>query len=165
MLNKEQITADLVTWLKEFVEKPNSALGNWPPCPYARQARLNNKVEIVFTQARDLLFDVVNDIPMLEHKDVIVYCFDHTEISADALAVIVAGMNQAIMKRNVVALEDHPDAVELINGVQMNFGQCGLLLVSNLDKLNGASDQLRSKGYYHAWSQENIDDVVTWRYE
>ena len=165
MLNKEQITADLITWLKEFVEKPNSALGNWPPCPYARQARLTNKVEIIFTQAKDLLFDVTNNIAVLDNKDVIVYCFDHTEITSDALVILVTGMNDTLMKRNIVGLEDHPDAVELINGVQMNFGKCGLLLVAKLDKLNNASDTLRSKGYYKHWSQENVDEVVTWRYK
>ena len=69
------------------------------------------------------------------------------------------------MNINYVILEDHPDAIEYINGVTMNFGHCGLLLVSKLDMLNTASNQLKSKGYYDHWSQENLDEVVTWRFK
>ena len=67
------------------------------------------------------------------------------------------------MPINYVILEDHPLSPEYINGVNMNFGSCGLLLMQKLDKLNSASDQLRDKGYYKHWSKEDLDSVVTWR--
>ena len=162
-MNQELIKEKLLTWITEFVETPNPLLGQWAPCPYARSARLNNKIEIRFSHAKDLLFDVVNNIDLLKDKDVIIFCFDHTKIVPESLAIIVAGMNQALMKVNVVALEDHPDIKESINGVDMNFGLCGLLLVQNLDKLNTASRQLKEKGYYRTWSLDNLDDVVNWR--
>jgi hypothetical protein len=157
------VKQQLIEWIKAFVETPNSLLGHWAPCPYARAARLNNKIEIKFSQARDLLFDVVNNIDLLKNKDVIIFCFDHNEILPESLTVMVAGMNQALMKVNVVALEDHPGIKESISGVDMNFGPCGLLLVQNLDKLNTASHQLKEKGYYKTWSMDNLDDVVNWR--
>ena len=67
------------------------------------------------------------------------------------------------MKKDVVILEDHPDAVETLNGVEMNFRKCGLLLVQKLSKLSTASDQLRENGYYDNWPKENYEDVVAWR--
>jgi hypothetical protein len=70
-----------------------------------------------------------------------------------------------LLLTNYVILEDHPDIPEYINGVCMNFGKCGLLLIQNLDKLNSASDQLRDKGYYSHWTCNNLDDVVNWRYK
>ena len=48
MLNEEQIVQDLTDWMKDFVEKPNPLLNNWAPCPYARQERITDKIEIVF---------------------------------------------------------------------------------------------------------------------
>ena len=69
------------------------------------------------------------------------------------------------MPMNYVILEDHPNIVENINGVCMNFGECGLMVLQKLDKLNNASDQLREKGYYKHWSQEDLDSVVSWRYK
>jgi hypothetical protein len=67
------------------------------------------------------------------------------------------------MPVDYVILEDHPDLPEFVNGVQMNFGFCGLLVIQKLNKLNNAADQLRKKGYYDMWNQEALDEVVTWR--
>ena len=93
-----------------------------------------------------------------------IVCFDHTKISAQELEKLIKVYNQQVlMARNYVILEDHPDAVELVNGVHMNFGHCGLLVIQRLDKLTTASEQLKSKGYYNTWSQSELDQVVTWR--
>jgi len=69
------------------------------------------------------------------------------------------------MPMNYVILEDHPEIVEYVNGVCMNFGECGLMILSRLDMLNNASDKIREKGYYEHWSQEELDSVVSWRYK
>ena len=46
----------------------------------------------------------------------------------------------------------------------MNNGKYAIVFIQKLDKLNEASDYLKSKTkYYDVWSQENLDDVVTWR--
>jgi hypothetical protein len=47
----------------------------------------------------------------------------------------------------------------------MNFGHCGLLVIQKLSKLNNAADKLKGQGYYDTWSQQALDEVVTWRYE
>ena len=154
-----------MSWLKEFVEQPNAKLGGWPPCPYARQARLSNKIAVRFVTAQQLSTQVWAHVSLLSNNDVVVFCFDHQDIDYPTLYNVVTELNQQLMKQNIVVLEDHPDDAEFINGVQMNFGACGLLLMSNLDQLNLASDQLQNKGYYQYWSQENVDRVVTWRYQ
>jgi len=78
----------------------------------------------------------------------------------------VPAYNQTVlMPLDYVILEDHPASVEMLNGVSMNFGQCGLLLVSKLSMLNNASVHLKSKGYYDHWPIENLDAVVTWRFK
>ena len=41
MLNLETVTNDIEQWIINFVEVKNPALGGWPPCPYARKARLD----------------------------------------------------------------------------------------------------------------------------
>lgn len=167
-MNQEDIKEKLITWLKDFVEKPTPALNGWPVCPYARQARINNKIEIVFADpvlAGDLKATVEQSLPSLADRDVVVICFDHTVVNAAQLATDVVTWNQDLMPRNYVILEDHPDIPEILNGLTMNFGVCGLLVVSELNKLNDAADQIRAKGYYDTWPQENIDDVVAWRYK
>ena len=163
MLNEEQIVQDLTDWMKDFVEKPNPLLNNWAPCPYARQARIADKISIIFADHLKLTSTVKKNLSLLEDKDVFIVCFDHTAISADEINELVKTHNKLLMKKDVVVLEDHPDAIETLNGVEMNFGKCGLLLVQKLSKLSTASDQLREKGYYDDWPEENYLDVVAWR--
>jgi hypothetical protein len=141
---------------------PHPSLGDWAPCPYARSARLNNQLKILFSTNQDLYADTMDCISMLDTKEVVVICFDHTLITVDALQQTVTQLNQQLMPDYVV-LEDHPLAPESINGVPMNFGYSGLLVVQRLDKLNTAHNQLKSKGYYQVWTQDNLDQVVTWR--
>ena len=162
-MNEKDITEKLQKWMTEFVEVPNLKLGNWPPCPYARQARISNKVGILFSDIADIADTISKSLELLESKEVVVICFDHTLIEATELRQLVEGINKQLMLNNYVILEDHPDATEYVNGVHMNFGECGLLVIQRLDKLNKASEQLKEKGYYDVWSKSELDEVVTWR--
>jgi hypothetical protein len=164
-MNQTLITEQLDQWLQEFVEQPNPKLGEWAPCPYARQARINNKISIKFCEVFEFTDVIRESFLTLEQKDVVVICFDHIQIDPVSLQEYVAGINKTLMPINYVILEDHPDSPEFINGVKMNFGHCGLLILQKLDKLNTAADQLREKGYYNTWSKENLDDVIRWRYD
>ena len=162
-MNQVEIAEKLNKWMTSFVEVPNPKLGNWAPCPFARQARVNNNISIKFATIPELR-DVVNEsIETLENKEVVVVCFNHKYISPIELQEFVHDMNEMLMPINYVILEDHPDTPEYINEVNMNFGECGLLVIQKLDKLNKASEQLKGKGYYDVWSQKDLDDVVLWR--
>ena len=46
----QHIVDSIVKWMENFVEQPHPSFGNMPPCPYARQFRLQNKVKIIETQ-------------------------------------------------------------------------------------------------------------------
>ena len=151
--------------MTEFIEVPNPKLGAWAPCPFARQARVNNNISIKFASVAELTQAVHESIEELVSKEVVVVCFDHNDINPVELQEYVEGMNKTLMTGNYVILEDHPWTPEYINGVCMNFGHCGLLVIQKLDKLNNASNQLREKGYYKPWSQEDLDSVVSWRYK
>lgn len=147
----------------EFVERPNSLLGGWSPCPFARKARLSSQVKVIFADENNLDASITEAKTLLEDNDVIAVCFDHKIISAETIQTFVIARNLTLMLEDYVILEDHPDAPEFVNGVQMNFGKCGLLLIQRLSKLTEASDQLKSKGYYDHWDRKAIDEVVTWR--
>jgi hypothetical protein len=164
-MNREYIMLELISWLVNFVEKPNPLLGDWAPCPYARQARINNLLEIVFADSNKLTDAVDQALPLLATKDVVIICFDHNQINADKVEILVGDLNRKLMPTDYVILEDHPDRIELLNGVSMNFGKCGLLLLQKLSKLTVASDQLKQKGYYDLWSAESLDYVVSWRHQ
>lgn len=150
-------------WLSTFVEIPNQKLGDWPPCPYARRARIDNKFSIIFADDHNLNKSINEAKTLLQLQDVVVICFDHIVNPADYIQQFVKDINKILMKEDFVVLEDHPDVPELINGVCMNFQKCGLLLIQRLSKLQQASNQLHSKGYYDKWTTQDLDNVVTWR--
>ena len=159
-MDQEQIREKLTQWLINFVENPNPLLGNWAPCPYARQARLANKIHVVF----DSPLEIANYVTFLDDYDVVVLCFDPADYSASQVELFTKHINSVLLWQDYVVLEDHPDAEELVAGVHMNFGKCGLMVLQKLTKINQAADLLRAKGYYDGWSEENLSQVVNWRY-
>lgn len=148
-------------WILNFLDIPQKNLNGWSPCPYAKTALVNDKIEFIYNN--DLKSAVSQNIHILEQKDVLVIFFDKETIQPQDLISLVSDLNRELMKDNIVVLEDHPDNIEMINGVHMNFGETGLLLVQNLDKLTEASDKLRKAGYYDCWSKNELDEVVNWR--
>jgi hypothetical protein len=164
MLDTVKIKEQLINWMQTFVEKPHPALGGWAPCPFARQARINNSIEIRFSEPSLLAYDVYKSLKTLDQgREVVVLCWDHNLIGVEFVQELVLALNRELMPKNYVILEDHPNSPEWVNGVCMNFGTCGLFVIQKLDKLNTAADQLRSKGYYDHWDQAAMDGVVTWR--
>jgi hypothetical protein len=162
-MDQQQIRQQLVAWLVDFVEKPNPMLNGWAPCPYAKKARATNLFDIQFATASTLATTIASAAQQLDQRDVVAVCVDHKQISAADLTNLVQQLNDQLMPQDVLLLEDHPEDVEIINGVHMNFGACAIVFVQQLSKINKASDQLRAGGYYDCWSQENLDSVVSWR--
>jgi hypothetical protein len=159
-MDQDQIREKLTQWLINFVENPNPLLGNWAPCPYARQARLANKIHVVFNSP----LEIAGYVTFLDDYDVVVLCFDPADYSANQVELFTKHINSVLLWQDYVVLEDHPDAEELVAGVRMNFGECGLMVLQKLTKINQAADMLRAKGYYDGWSEENLAPVVDWRY-
>lgn len=161
--NLNHTVEQLIEWMASFVEQPNALLGNWAPCPYARQARVNNKIAFVESHPRELVNTVNKSLVLLDDKDVVIVMFDHTQVDHVVLSSLVKSYNNLLMPHDYVILEDHPDDVEYVNGVKMNYGHCGLLVVQKLSKLNAAADRLRDQGYYQHWDKAALDQVVNWR--
>ena len=151
----------ILKWMQEFVEQPNAKLGNWAPCPYARKARLDNQIEIV--EGENVLVDYLDCD--FDHKGVYVFWYPTKQYSAESLSNMIKHINSDERDHDIVLLEDHPDDVEIIAGVTMNFGQAILVIAQRLSKLNEASAQLSKKDYYDHWSKENLKDVKDWRYK
>jgi len=148
---------NIQAWIDTFVSQYNENLET-VPCPYAKHAKIKYLQSTSIEKDLECIFSSWQD-------DVEVVCvyFDHNTIASEELDSIVEKFNDYAMQGDIVALQDHPEAVESINNVVMNFGQCGLILVQRLSKINHASLILEKKGYYKHWSKENLDDVVTWR--
>ena len=155
----------LISWMTNVLEQPNAKLGGFAVCPYARAARVNNKIAFKYSSVAEFMSALRDGMQELDEREAVVIAFDHTSIDPVTLQEWVADVNRTVlMPTNYVVLEDHPDAPEYVNGVRMNFGECGLLILQRLDRLNEAADRLREQGYYDKWDQQSLDSVVAWRY-
>jgi hypothetical protein len=163
VLNTETVAADILAWSETFVEVPHPALGGWPPCPFARQARLNKTIQVL--TGADPYFDLRNRARWgMGQYEVIVYAYDPEDWPYQRFHSAIEEANtEFLLGRDLLALEDHPTDVEDVNGVIMNQGKYALVLVQSLSKLNTAAKQMATKGFYHSWPEEYLTGLFNHR--
>jgi hypothetical protein len=152
----KQVKQDIEKWIVNFVEVPHPALGGFPPCPYARGARLRNSYDVFI--GSDPYFDLKNRARYgMDNREVIIYAYDPQEWPHDLFASSLDQANQEFLLRaDILALEDHPDDVEIVNGVCMNQGMYALALVQSLSDLNSKAKLMAAKGFYDSWPKDYL---------
>lgn len=157
MLDLETVKQDIERWIVDFVEVKNPSLGGWPPCPYARKARLEN--DFTIRTGVNPYFDLLNVArDGLSGKSVLILVYDpvefpYTQFSSD----LKAANEEALLSKDLLALEDHPEDKEIVNGVCMNQGTYALALVQSLSDLNAKAKVMAAKGFYNAWPEEYLE--------
>lgn len=159
----EQVKADIEQWMINFVEVPHPSLGGWPPCPFARQARMKRSFDVYL--GSDPYFDLKNRARYgMGNKEVIIYVYDPAEWSHELFAASIAAANaEHLLRNDILALEDHPADVENVNGVIMNQGKYAMALVQSLSDLNAKAKQMAAKGFYDAWPEDYLQALFQHR--
>jgi hypothetical protein len=153
-MNFEQAKKDIEQWIMDFVEKPIPQLNGWAPCPYARQARLSKKVDI-----RQGCYNPIDDLKhvVMKEFDVVAYVYGRERWPADEFNQLVDIVNHVHLSgQGLIALADHPDDAESVNGVAMNQGTYAIVFVQDLTKLNHFAKILGNKGFYNGWDEEYL---------
>ena len=155
----EQVRADIESWIENFVEVPHPALGGFPPCPFARQARMKRTFEVYL--GADPYYDLKNRARWgMGNREVIIYAYDPAEWSHELFSASIESANtEHLLRNDILALEDHPADVENVNGVIMNQGKYALALVQCLSDLNTKAKQMAAKGFYHDWPEEYLQGL------
>lgn len=154
-----QAKIDVTNWITGFVEKPNALLNGWAPCPYARVARMQNKISLDIGVApwldlRQISWHGLRDL------DVIVKIYDPRAWPLDRFRTEWQSAQQEFLSpQGLLCLEDHPADIEEVNGVIMNQGTWALLLIQSQIKLEQAAQQLAAKGYYSGWPDSYLSNV------
>lgn len=152
----EQVKSDIESWIVNFCEVPHPALGNFPPCPYARSARLKKSYEVYL--GTDPYYDLKNRARYgMGNKEVIIYVYDPVEWPHELFAASIESANrECLLDHDILALEDHPHDIENVNGVIMNQGTYALALVQSLSDLNQKAKLVAKKGFYDSWPEEYL---------
>jgi hypothetical protein len=93
----------------------------------------------------------------LGHLDVLAFVYDPEDFAAAEFEDLVQRANTGfLLARDLIALSDHPDAPEIVNGISMNQGTWAIVFVQALAKLNAHARTLADRGYYHGWPEDYL---------
>ena len=162
MLDLVTVQSDIERWIETFVEVPHPDLGGWPPCPYARKARLDRDFEVRL--GKDPYWDAADISINGLTKSVIIFAYDATVWDHVEFEYKLNLANEHwLLPQDMLALEDHPDDKEMVNGVCMNQGTYALMLVQNLTDLNEKAQLVAKKGFYDTWPEEYLQALFNHR--
>ena len=162
MLDLATVQQDIESWIENFVEVPHPALGGWPPCPYAKKARLERDFEVGL--GKDPYWDACDISIKGVSKSVVILAYDATEWSHMEFAYKLDQANQHwLLPHDLICLEDHPADREMVNGVCMNQGTYALMLVQSLSDLNAKARHMASKGFYDKWPEDYLKALFNHR--
>jgi hypothetical protein len=155
MLNLDQAKQDIAHWIENFVEVPHPALGGWPPCPYAKKARLEKDFDV--RMGMDPYFDLKNLAQDGLTKSVVMFVYDPVEWNYEQFSYSLKIANENyLLAKDILALEDHPADPEIVNGISMNQGTYALAMCQSVSDLNAKASHMASKGFYNAWPEEYL---------
>ena len=159
----ENVQKDIAQWIENFLEVDNPDLNGWSPCPFARNARLKNSYEV------RLGYEAYEDLVAfgregLQGKEVVIFAYPRDFYTPDEFADIVNKVNQGfLLPVDLIALDDHPDHKESVNGVCFNQGEYTLAMVQNLSDLNKRAKAVAKQGFYNRWPEEYLEDLFKHR--
>ena len=159
----EDVQKDIASWIENFLEVRNPALGDRSPCPFARAARLKNSYEVrLGYESYEDLMDISRG--GLGDKEVVILAYPRDFYTPDEFADIIDKVNQGfLLPVDLIALDDHPDHAETVNGVCFNQGEYTLAMVQSLSDLNAKSKLMAQQGFYDAWPEEYLEDLFKHR--
>jgi len=157
------MNASITQWILGLT-KPKEALSGMPICPYARQAYLSKAYDIKEINYSDVIASA-EGCDLLKYQVVILCVLDYLNYTTDELVYRTKELNDLYNSRDIVVLDNDPRTPLFINGVKTTYDDCYLWILQPLADLNEKSKQLAKTQYYSHWTQEQLDDVVTWRFD
>ena len=145
------------SWILNFLSKPNSVFNNLPPCPYAKQAWLDGKVEVIETDAKHLeqqICKILETFP--DDKDLVMFVLDPNEVSYEQLELI----SKQYKNEKFALLKDHPNECETVKDVVLNNGKYAIIFVQRREELIRTRKELADSGYYDNFDPEYKQEIL-----
>jgi hypothetical protein len=163
MLDLATVKKDIEHWIETFVEVPHPALGGWPPCPYAKKARLEQDFDVRI--GMDPYFDLVNLArDGLGNKSVVIFAYNPQDWNYEQFSFSLKAANEShLLKQDLLALEDHPEDLEIVNGVSMNQGTYAMAMCQSLSDLDNRARHMAAKGFYNTWPNDYLQALFQHR--
>lgn len=162
----EQVKQDIWSWIENFVEQNHKFYDyKFPPCPYARQARLKGLVDVHAYQDHAWQFtrDQIQDL--VEHREynVRVLAFPYWQRWNYLLRWRIARLNRTLVKDDYyaqfgAAVTTHSRYPGLFLG-RPYF----VVIINKVSDVVQAQAALARTDYYKNWTEEHYHNVVVKR--
>jgi hypothetical protein len=152
-------------WVRTSLSAPAPFLNGMPPCPFAREAMVQNRFD---------LFKCEGDLESFvgARLDAFVDSGREAIIFVDAADYPAVPFEEAVLRlrgkyhlKDAWPLYDHPDLPEVQGDMVFNFKASALVIIQKLSGLVQASRDLEKRGYYKNWTPEYFQQVVGLREE
>lgn len=167
------VEADIRKWSHEFLEVPNKKLNGLPPCPYAKQAWLDNKVVFSINTG---LEGLIKEVTLFELHDYDIVVWANVYLpDMNYLDGYCDGINEAmsIAGKDMHLMVFHPDYDAEEAGLDFLVDEDAtddglvycMVFVQRLSTLDDAALSLEKSGYYKHFPEEVYKSLVLDRRE
>jgi hypothetical protein len=170
------IVQEIIEWSAVALETPNPHFNGLPPCPYAKQAWLDQRVAILFKyeDSYQVLYSCISQFD--DKFDLVIIVDLANDKEPEAFHSYWEGLNKFIAEgvfidKDIWVMGFHPEDepsefVDEIEFTPNNDTLYSLIFVQRLSKLQEAADKLNKKGYYDAYDgQYNAREIYALREE
>ena len=157
----------MVQYLDTVLEQPHPVFGGLPICPFAKKARLQNKIfYTVLTLSMDQLHadsalrQAIAAFQESSQYDVLlVISPDETALTVAQVQDFVEQLNRDLAPQGLTAFGGHPQDTFNVQGVFTRREPFINLTIQSMTVLQTASQQLARTTYYQHWSAENLTEI------
>lgn len=164
----DEIVSHMIQYLESVLEKPHSIFGELPICPFAKGARLQNRIfyKVLTLRSAELALNrqLMNALGEFYIRDcyevMLVISSNPTALSVNQVDQLVANLNQRLAPLKLVVFGGHPADDFNIQSVRTRQEPYVNLTVQSIERLKDASRHLLEEtNYYQNWSSENLQHI------
>ncbi len=162
-----RVIAAMTQYLQDVLEQPHPVFGGLPLCPFAKQARLQSKID--FQVQRFELDDLASSSSLMltiqqfaqtqQHDVLLVIHPDPPMITLDRFQHEIDCLNTHLQTLHLTAFGGHPADPFHIQGVRTRQDPYVNLAIQSIEKLRLASARLATTRYYENWTPEALKAV------
>ena len=154
-MNVEDVKEHIRQWVKNTLSVPSPLFQNLPPCPYSREALLNNKVDIRCVHGSDLL-ECVAEMGRTwdDSHELILVAADPDTIEPEELIAAIGKSNELLETADLVSFFDHPRCTNPKYTVTSANGTYVLVGMQRLENFVRAAQPLYKKKYFEKVSKQ-----------
>jgi hypothetical protein len=155
---------DIVEWVLGALSQSHPDFNGLPPCPYAKEAIVGNKVAIFAMSAKPALqiSQICREFEAFG-AEVVVLVDDHQTLEMSQMQKLVFRLREELAPLNFWIMYDHPKIEERIGSFDVSFHKAPLLFIQKLDELCAKADKLQTLDYYGGWAPDYFKRVFLQR--